>query len=72
LIGSWCGAKPRDIRSNAITSERRAPLAAQLKQGDRAPGFSAQSTVRDPLALSELLQSKKVVLAFFPKAFTGG
>jgi len=47
-------------------------LAAQLKQGDRAPSFSAQSTVRDPLALAELLQSKKVVLAFFPKAFTGG
>lgn len=47
-------------------------LGIDLKVGDEAPDFSAPSTKADPLALADLLKKKRVVLAFFPKAFTGG
>ena len=47
-------------------------LSSKLKVGDTAPDFSAPATRRNPLVLSDLLEDKAVVLAFFPKAFTGG
>ena len=40
--------------------------------GDAAPDFTAPATGPNPLALSDLLKNGSVVLAFFPKAFTGG
>jgi glutaredoxin-dependent peroxiredoxin len=43
-----------------------APLAA----GDRAPDFTADSTSGQQVTLSSFQQRKRVLLAFFPLAFT--
>ena len=45
--------------------------AAELKAGDQAPDFSLQGSDGKTYKLSEL-KGKTVVLAWFPKAFTGG
>jgi peroxiredoxin Q/BCP len=42
-----------------------------IAAGQPAPDFTLPSTKGDPLTLSSL-KGKKVVLAFFPAAFTGG
>jgi peroxiredoxin Q/BCP len=46
--------------------------AAKLKVGDEAPAFSLPASTGKTIALSEFKGKKKVVLAFYPKAFTGG
>ena len=43
-----------------------------LKVGDQAPAFSLPASNGKTISLSEFKGRKKVVLAFFPKAFTGG
>lgn len=48
-----------------------AQTAAELKAGDKAPEFSLVGTDGKTYKLSEL-RGKTVVLAWFPKAFTGG
>ena len=45
--------------------------AAELKQGDPAPPFSLQGSDGRIHNLASL-KGKAVVLAWFPKAFTGG
>ena len=45
--------------------------AAELQVGDEAPDFEFQGTDGKSYRLSEL-RGKAVVLAWFPKAFTGG
>ncbi len=45
---------------------------ATPKVGDVAPDFSAVDTDGQTLQLSELVKKGPVILAFFPKAFTGG
>jgi len=45
--------------------------ATELKPGDKAPDFSLKGSDGKMYCLSDLL-SKVVVLAWFPKAFTGG
>jgi peroxiredoxin Q/BCP len=45
---------------------------AKLKVGDPAPAFSLPSTTGKTVSLSDFKGKKKVVLAFYPKAFTGG
>ena len=47
-------------------------LAAALEVGDKAPDFSLQASDGNPYSLSEYSGDKPVVIAFFPKAFTGG
>ena len=42
-----------------------------IEAGKSAPDFTLASTKGDPIAMSDL-KGKKVVLAFFPAAFTGG
>ena len=42
-----------------------------LKVGDRAPDFSVMSTTGDTID-SARLRGKKLVVYFFPKAFTPG
>jgi len=46
-------------------------LLSQPSVGDPAPAFSLESTDGEVVSLADL-KGKKVVLAFFPKAFTGG
>tara|TARA_X000001036_G_scaffold428957_1_gene459465 strand:+ start:413 stop:631 length:219 start_codon:yes stop_codon:yes gene_type:complete len=47
-------------------------LAAALEVGDKAPDFSLQASDGKTYSLSEFSGDKPVVIAFFPKAFTGG
>lgn len=46
--------------------------AGKLKVGDEAPAFSLPASTGKTIQLSDFLGKKKVVLAFYPKAFTGG
>ena len=46
-------------------------VAEELKVGDQAPDFSLPGSDGKTYSLSDL-KGKTVVLAWFPKAFTGG
>ena len=46
--------------------------ATELKVGDQAPDFTLPGTDGKTYTLSKDLKGKWVVLAWFPKAFTGG
>jgi thioredoxin-dependent peroxiredoxin len=50
----------------------RAQSAAELKPGDPAPAFTLPGSDGKTHSLAELKGKKAVVLAWFPKAFTGG
>ena len=47
-------------------------FAAALEVGDKAPDFSLQGSDGETYTLSQFAGDKPVVIAFFPKAFTGG
>ncbi|MAC69319.1 MAG: hypothetical protein CMP84_03785 [Gammaproteobacteria bacterium] len=47
-------------------------FAAALEVGDKAPDFSLPASDGSNYSLSQFLGEKPVVIAFFPKAFTGG
>ena len=47
-------------------------LAAALEVGDKAPDFALQASDGETYSLSQFAGEKPVVIAFFPKAFTGG
>jgi peroxiredoxin Q/BCP len=49
----------------------RTALAQELKAGDQAPDFTLPGTDGKTYSLSQL-KGKTVILAWFPKAFTGG
>lgn len=49
----------------------RPAFADDLKVGDEAPGFTLPGTDGKTYSLAQL-RGKTVVLAWFPKAFTGG
>ena len=54
-----------------------APAVAQdeeegLAVGDKAPDFSLKGSDRETYTLAQFKGEKYVLLAFFPKAFTGG
>lgn len=46
--------------------------APKLKAGDEAPAFALLASTGKTVRLSDFKGKKKVVLAFFPKAFSGG
>jgi peroxiredoxin Q/BCP len=46
--------------------------AAELKVGDKAPDFKLTGSDGKVYALKDLVGKKAVVIAWFPKAFTGG
>ncbi len=48
-----------------------AALAAAIAPGTTAPAFSLESSGGKKVSLADY-QGKTLVLAFFPKAFTGG
>jgi len=47
-------------------------LAMALEEGDKAPDFSLPASDGQTYSLSQFAGDKPVVIAFFPKAFTGG
>ena len=55
----------------ALLSAPAAVAADELKVGDAAPDFTLPGTDGKTYTLSQL-KGKTVVLAWFPKAFTGG
>lgn len=48
-----------------------AAQAEALKEGDQAPAFKVMSTTGKPIALSDYLGNKAVVLFIYYAAFTG-
>lgn len=50
----------------------QAPAAPALQVGDMAPAFSAPGSDGKTHTLAESKGKQAVVLAWFPKAFTGG
>lgn len=46
--------------------------AADLQVGDKAPDFKLEASDGKTYELSSFLGKQAVVLAWFPKAFTGG
>ncbi|HTO56062.1 MAG TPA: peroxiredoxin [Myxococcota bacterium] len=50
------------------------PLSAraELAPGDKAPDFTLQTTDGKPVKLSDFVGKRAFVLAWYPKAFTGG
>ena len=47
-------------------------IASALEVGDKAPDFSLQASDGKTYTMSQFLGQRPVVIAFFPKAFTGG
>src|SRR5262249_51540191 len=47
-------------------------LATTPKVGDAAPDFTTQDSDGNNVTLSAMLKDGPIILAFFPKAFTGG
>lgn len=57
----------------AVAAALAVPAAAEeLKVGDKAPDFSLKGSDGKTYKLSDFQGKKSVVLAWFPKAFTGG
>ena len=59
------------IFSAAISLFAASAWAQELKVGDMAPDFTLKASDGQTYTLSKL-KGKTVVLAWFPKAFTGG
>jgi thioredoxin-dependent peroxiredoxin len=55
-----------------LTSGARAAEEGDLKAGDKAPDFTLPGSDGKTYKLSDFKGKKAVVLAWFPKAFTGG
>lgn len=55
-----------------VAGAHAADSAADLKVGDKAPEFSLPGTDGKTYSLADFRGKKAVVLAWFPKAFTGG
>ena len=56
----------------ALAVESASAAAPTLKKGDAAPGFTLKGSDGKTYKLSEFKGKKAVVIAWFPKAFTGG
>jgi peroxiredoxin Q/BCP len=69
LVASGLLAGPAGAQTPSATSTT---TATELKVGDQAPDFTLPATDGKTYALSKDLQGHWVVLAWFPKAFTGG
>jgi peroxiredoxin Q/BCP len=69
--------RPSTILALAIVSGGAAaaadvPPAMELKVGDMAPDFTLQASDGKTYHLADFKGKQAVVLAWFPKAFTGG
>lgn len=64
---SFCLAVAAGVWAASVTAS-----AAELKVGDQAPAFSMKGSDGKTHALADYQGKQVVVLAWFPKAFTGG
>lgn len=77
--------QPEEIMSQFVNRLTRLTLAAffaavalgsqfvaALEVGDKAPDFTLQASDGQTYSMSQFLGEQPVVIAFFPKAFTGG
>ena len=69
---SWLKVAMTAAFSLAASSVMGQAPAAELKVGDMAPAFSAPGSDGKTHTLAESKGKQAVVLAWFPKAFTGG
>ena len=56
----------------ALPAAADAAPAARPQAGDPAPAFSLPASNGKTVSLADYAGKREVVLAFFPKAFTGG
>ena len=62
------GLLPAFVAAVALSSQ----FALALEEGEKAPDFELQASDCMTYTLSQFAGEKPVVIAFFPKAFTGG
>jgi thioredoxin-dependent peroxiredoxin len=59
------------MEGGGMTMAMAAVLTAAIAPGAKAPSFTLESSTGKKVALSDY-KGQTLVLAFFPKAFTGG
>jgi peroxiredoxin Q/BCP len=67
----WLYVSVACVALAAVTAAQQAPPVPSLKVGDTAPDFSLPGSDGKTYTLAGL-KGTTVVLAWFPKAFTGG
>ena len=70
-VVSLCVAAIAALATGAWAQVPSSPGQPELKIGDTAPDFTLQASDGQTYSLSKL-RGRAVVLAWFPKAFTGG
>jgi peroxiredoxin Q/BCP len=60
------------LTAASASAQQPAAPKTHLKVGDAAPDFTLPDTGGKPVKLSDFKNKKKVVLAFYILAFTGG
>lgn len=71
-VGQWLRFGVGMVLSLAAAVTGRAQNTVELKVGDDAPNFSLRGSDGKTHTLAEYKGKSAVVLAWFPKAFTGG
>jgi len=71
-VGKWLRFGLTVALSLAAAAVGRAQSTMELKVGDQAPNFSLRGSDGKTHTLAEYKGKSAVVLAWFPKAFTGG
>ncbi len=70
MLAVFCGRNSSDTRSEAMTVPGE---TVALTVGESAPMFTLPGTPDgEEFVLGDVLKERPVLLAFFPKAFTGG
>jgi len=71
-VGTWLKFGLTLVFSLTTAALGRAQNTVELKVGDEAPNFSLRGSDGKTHTLAEYKAKSAVVLAWFPKAFTGG
>jgi thioredoxin-dependent peroxiredoxin len=71
-VGKWLKFGFTVALAMAAAAVGRAQSTVELKVGDQAPNFSLRGSDGKTHTLAEYQGKSAVVLAWFPKAFTGG
>lgn len=76
-LGAWTPVRAMSVLAAAALAIAAPALAqddaqVELKVGDAAPDFTLPASDGKSYTLSDFKGKQHVVVAFFPKAFTGG